>query len=46
MWWIEPGDFPGLMEAAQRLNMIQQNGPSPEAFNFAHGFDATGQPLR
>jgi len=34
MWWIPAGTIPTLEEAKKRLLHIEQNGPSPFAFDF------------
>ena len=34
MWWIPAGTIPTLEEAKKRLLYIEQNGPSPFAFDF------------
>ena len=39
MWWIEEGHIPTLDEALERLDHLQQNGPSAHAF----GWDWIGQ---
>ena len=34
MWWIEKGHVPTLEEAQKRLELLRENGPSPEAFSW------------
>lgn len=39
MWWIAPGHIPTLIEAKQKLDFMDVNGPSVEAFNFSRIFE-------
>ena len=32
LWWIPAGVLPTISEAAERLDLLRRNGPSPEAF--------------
>lgn len=34
LWWVEEGHLPSLEEAKQKLEMLEQNGPSEQAFTF------------
>jgi len=34
MWWISPGDIPTLDEALVRLDRLQKEGPTDEAFGW------------
>ena len=36
MWWIEEGHIPTLNEAKQRLDQLQAEGNSDEAFGWSH----------
>lgn len=38
MWWIKAGEFPTVEMAVKKLAVFQENGPSPEAFNFRMRF--------
>jgi len=38
MWWIPAGTLPTVAEAKLRLNLITENGPTPEAFSFKTRF--------
>ena len=38
LWWVDAGHIPTEDEAEQRLAMLWQNGPSPEAFTFRSRF--------
>ncbi len=39
LWWVPAGHQPGLEEAGQRLRMLMEQGPGPEAFSFRKNFD-------
>jgi len=45
MWWIESGHIPTLQEAKEKLALIDEHGPSIEAFNFKHLFDHSGNTI-
>ncbi len=34
LWWIKENEFPSLEKSIERLNYIQHNDPSEQAFNF------------
>jgi Domain of unknown function (DUF3291) len=38
MWWIPAGHLPTIAEALDRLDLIEADGPTPEAFTFASRF--------
>lgn len=38
LWWIEAGHLPTEAEAKERLEMLWENGPSPDAFTFRSRF--------
>ena len=40
MWWIPAGHLPTVMEAAHRLDLIRQHGPTPDSFHFGEAFPA------
>ena len=40
LWWIAAGTLPTLSEAKRRLDLLRENGPSPEAFTFKRRFPA------
>src|SRR5581483_2026537 len=40
LWWVPSGHRPSLTEAADRLERLRQQGPSPTAFSFAKIFGA------
>ena len=39
MWWVKVGERPTIAKALQKIALINQIGPSPQAFNFANYFD-------
>lgn len=41
MWWIEEGHIPTLAEAAKKLDFLEKNGPTKDAFTFAKPFPRT-----
>ncbi len=44
LWWIKEGEKPTIVEGKRRLQMIADNGSSPEAFTFGAPFSALGRP--
>lgn len=34
LWWVTPGHEPGVLEAADRLEVLRNRGPSADAFTF------------
>lgn len=45
LWWVPAGTRPTLMQAAERLVLIDAHGATPAAFTFEALFDAEGRPL-
>jgi hypothetical protein len=45
IWWVPPGEPPGVAEAVARLAAIRRHGPGPGAFDFKHPFAPAGEPL-
>lgn len=41
LWWIPKGTHPSLKEAQQRLEYLQENGPTPHSFDFKQAFTPT-----
>jgi hypothetical protein len=39
LWWIPAGEIPTLEEALERLDLLEANGPSPDAFTFKGRFE-------
>ena len=40
LWWVPAGHRPTVAEAGQRLELLRQKGPTPDAFTFAEAFSA------
>ncbi len=40
MWWIPAGEIPPPEAAVQRLRVLREHGPTPEAFTFRFPFPA------
>jgi hypothetical protein len=38
LWWIDAGRRPTMDEAARRLAMLEESGPTREAFTFRVAF--------
>ncbi len=45
LWWVAAGHRPTIEEASQKLKLLQQNGPSADAFTFKQPFPAPAQPI-
>ena len=45
LWWLPAGHDPTLDEAMARLNLLEELGPTKEAFTFQDAFDSAGNPL-
>lgn len=39
LWWIPEGHIPSLTEAEEKLELLKENGPTPDAFSFRQPFD-------
>lgn len=39
LWWVPAGELPAVDEAKRRLELLDANGPTPEAFTFKVCFD-------
>ncbi len=46
LWWVPTGHRPTMEEAAERLNLLRRDGPTPEAFTFRAGFAPPGMAER
>ena len=44
LWWVPQGHQPAVSEAAIKLRVLREKGPSPEAFTFASAFAAPDAP--
>lgn len=42
LWWVPAGHRPDVAEARARLERLQRDGPTPEAFTFARRFPPAG----
>lgn len=40
LWWIPRGQIPSAGDARERLDLLKERGPSPEAFTFREPFPA------
>jgi hypothetical protein len=40
LWWVPAGHIPSLNEALSRLDQLEREGPSPEAFTFREPYPA------
>ncbi|MFI6575585.1 DUF3291 domain-containing protein [Nocardiopsis sp. NPDC050513] len=38
LWWIPAGTIPSVEESGRRLDLLRENGPSPEAFDLRSPF--------
>ena len=38
LWWIPAGQTPTIADAKSKLDVLNQKGPSPEAFTFKESF--------
>jgi hypothetical protein len=38
LWWIRAGHIPTVAEAKERLQLLEERGPSPDAFTFRTPF--------
>ena len=42
LWWVPAGHIPSVEEALARLDLLQREGPRPEAFTFREPYPAPG----
>ena len=40
LWWVPAGHEPTVAEAAERLTLLRQQGPTAQAFTFSEAFPA------
>ena len=45
LWWVPAGHLPGIEEGLCRLELLDRNGPTREAFTFKVTFDPQGRPV-
>jgi hypothetical protein len=43
LWWVPAGHIPSVEEAAQKLNILREHGPTAEAFTFKKAFLAPSE---
>ena len=43
LWWVEAGHIPDVFEAKQRLDHLNQHGPTEWAFNFKSPFPSPSE---
>jgi len=43
LWWLPAGEVPTVEQALARLRLLQERGPTAEAFTFKARFPAPGQ---
>lgn len=43
LWWVQAGVIPTVEDADRKLRLLDEAGPTAEAFTFASSFDATGR---
>jgi Domain of unknown function (DUF3291) len=46
LWWILAGHIPTIEEAKERLRILKERGPCPEAFTFRQPFASPGTVAR
>lgn len=44
LWYLKAGDVPTIEEGVARLKALQEDGPTPYAFDFKTKFSAPGKP--
>ena len=44
LWWVPAGHIPSVDEGMERLRLLQESGPRPEAFTFKAKFPPPGVP--
>ncbi len=45
LWWLPAGQIPTLDEAMAKLNLLDELGPTRDAFTFQDAFDSAGNPV-
>ncbi len=45
LWWVPAGHAPTPEEAAEKLELLDAQGPGPAAFNWRQMYDAAGEEL-
>jgi hypothetical protein len=44
LWWVHKGHRPQIVEALEKLALLREKGPTPEAFTFRQAFAAPDAP--
>jgi hypothetical protein len=42
LWWVPAGQTPTVQDGLERLKVLQEKGPAPEAFTFQRHFPPPG----
>jgi Domain of unknown function (DUF3291) len=45
LWWASIGAMPTHTDGVKRLELLDQTGPTPEAFTFRQAFSSSGEPV-
>src|SRR5690554_341581 len=43
LWWVPAGHIPSIEEAAEKLNILREHGPTVKAFTFKKAFPAPSE---
>jgi hypothetical protein len=44
LWWVRQGHRPSIVEAIEKLTLLRECGPTPDAFTFKHVFPPPNAP--
>jgi hypothetical protein len=45
LWWVPAGHLPSIGEAAERLRLLRELGPTAQAFSFRQAFAPADMPV-
>ncbi|MNR39729.1 hypothetical protein D3C85_1579610 [compost metagenome] len=45
LWWVPAGHLPSVGEAAERLRLLRELGPTAQAFSFRQAFASADLPV-
>ncbi len=45
LWWAAVGALPTHVDGVQRIELLDQTGPTSAAFNFRNAFSSAGEPV-
>lgn len=45
LWWVDEDHIPSIEEAKQKLALLEEQGPCPQAFTFKKRFNSNGQEI-